>query len=116
MVFDAKFLGPQKRSSKKAVSAIKRLGCEVAKVLNPDALKTVFKLNNEDTKDILVDKIVEEFKLYQIEKIPDSFTEPKTKEERKKSKSSYWKYAYGLLDVEMMDASGESSSCRPLLE
>ena len=45
---------------------------------------------------------MEEFKLYQLEKIPSSFYEAKPKE-KKREVYSYWKYAYGLLDVAATD-------------
>ena len=100
VINDAQFLGHQKQMSKKALNAIKRLSYKVFNALELDVLKREFKLNEDDTKDFLMDQIVEEFKLYQLEDIPKSFFEA-TSDKKKKEKLSYWKYAYGLLDVEI---------------
>lgn len=56
----------------------------------------------------MISKISEEFKIYQLEKLPSSFTEVKT-EQKKTNRASYWRYAYGLLD-ESIENEGSTGS------
>ena len=98
VVYDAQFLGPQKQGTKKSLSAIKRLAREVTNALGPNALKEFYQLKEDESADTVVDRITDEYKIYQLEKIPASFTEVKA-EQRKNNRASYWRYAYGLLDI-----------------
>ena len=72
-----RLLGHQNHSGRKGVSAIKRLCYHVAKALGSDTLTVVFNLKDDDTSNGLADQVFEEFKLYQLEKIPTSFIEAK---------------------------------------
>lgn len=111
VVYDAQFLGPQKRLAKKGVNAVKRLSFEVVKALSPAALKTVFRLKHDENQDMLLDRIAEEYKLYQVEDIPKSFIEGQP-EVKKVYRASYWKYAYQLLDINIEDFSSDSNLVR----
>ena len=78
-----------------------------------DALRKEFKIKEDDTADNLVDMISEEFKLYQLEEIPTSFIKAKPEEKtRRTERRSYWKYAYGLVDVELPDKEETSNFVR----
>ena len=81
MVRDAQFLGNQSHSGRNRLSTIKRLHYHTAKALDSGKLARVFKLNDDDTKDSLPDQVSEEFKLYQLQKIP-SFTKAKREDKR----------------------------------
>ena len=81
VVQDAQFLGNQSRSGRNGLSTIKRLHYHTAKALDSGKLARVFKLNDDDTKDSLADQVSEEFKLYQLQKIP-SFTKAKREDKR----------------------------------
>ena len=106
VVYDAQFLAYNKKSAKRAVKAVKRLSIEVCNALSSDALKAVFRLKNEESKDVVVDRITEEFKLYQIDDIPQSFAEA-LPEKSKKCRTSYWKYAYGIMDINIEEVTAE---------
>jgi hypothetical protein len=88
VVYDAQFLGHRKQGTKKAGKAIKRLSMEVVNALGHKALKSVFVVNENDTADTIIDRICEEYKLYQIENIPESFTEVKV-EQKKATRAFY---------------------------
>lgn len=104
VIYDAQFIGYQSQSldsPKKAANAIKRLAMHVANALGPVALRKEFNLKEGASADDLVDLISEEFKLYQLEAIPKSYTEATPDEKlTRKERPSYWRYAYGLMDVE----------------
>ena len=77
---DAQYLGHQNNGGSKGVLATKRLCYNVCRTLNSDALKKIFNLKDYDFTDSLIDAVMEEFKIYQPEKIPSSFYEAKLKE------------------------------------
>lgn len=92
------------------VSALKRLCYHVAKVLGPNRLTMVFnQLKDDNTSNGLADQVVQEFKRYQLEKIPTSFIEAKP--EVNKRKILLLKYAYSLVDVEIVDTDDNSRFC-----
>ena len=98
VVRDAQYLGHQNNDVGKGAVAIKSLCYNVCRTRNSDALKKIFNMKNDDSTDSLTDAVMEEFKLYQLEKIPSSFYEAKPKE-KKRDVYSFWKYAFGFLHV-----------------
>jgi hypothetical protein len=111
VVRDAQYLCHQNNGGSKGVLAIKRLCYNVCRTLKPDALKKIFNMKDDDSTDSLIDVVTEEFKLFQLEKIPSAFYEAKPKE-KKREVYSYWKYAYGLLDVAATDTDNDSKYVR----
>ena len=81
VVCDAQYLGHQNNGGSKGVLAIKRLSYNVCRTLNCDSLKKIFNMKN-DFMDCLIEAVMEEFKLYQLEKIPSSFMKPNRKRRR----------------------------------
>ena len=113
VVNDVQYISHQSQyRSKKAICAIKSLTNSTVNCLDIDVLRKEFKVKDV-TKDDLVDSIIEEFKLYQLENIPSSFTEVISDQKKKRrQRYSYWKYAYGLIDVETQETSDTSSYVR----
>ena len=64
-------------------------------------------MKDDDSTDILIDAVIEELKLYQLEKIPSSSYEAKPKVKKRKV-YSHWRYAYGLLDAAATDTDKDS--------
>ena len=76
-------------------------------------MRKEFRLKEDDTADNLIDMISEEFKLYQLEEIPRSFIKAKPEEKTQRTeRQSYWKYAYGLVNVELPDKEETSNFVR----
>ena len=102
---DRQFLSHQNNGGSKGVLAVKRLCYNVCRALNSDALKKIFNIKNDDSTDSLVDAVTEEFKLYQLEKIPSSFYEAKPKEKRERcipignTHIIYWMWQQPILTV-----------------
>ena len=71
LLVDVKCLHPLLRKRIRSLEAISRLAKEVIDVLG-DAMHTVFSVKKETTVDQLVDIITAEFRVYQIEDIPDN--------------------------------------------
>lgn len=70
VVLNAKFPGHQNHGNRKRVSAIKMLCYHVAKALDSRTLMTAYNLEDDDTKDSLIDHVSGQFKLYQLLKNP----------------------------------------------
>ena len=107
VVRDGQYLEYQNNGRGEGVLAIKRVYYNVCGTLNSDALKKIFNMKDDDSTDILIDAVIEELKLYQLEKIPSSSYEAKPKVKKRKV-YSYWRYAYGLLDAAATDTDKDS--------
>lgn len=112
VVRDARYLQFSFKEKKSGANAISRICLMIGKTLGSDGLKSYFGSNIKTRYD-LCDKVKHEYSLYQMEKIPDAFI---TKEQEKlqnkpRQASSYWKEAYGLLDIEMNSFSNSYRRC-----
>lgn len=112
-VFDAKYLHPklQHKKKKNAPAAIKRLTRSIVMSLPIEAVKKEFKVK-ESNVDSIVDTIASEFCNYQMEVIPESFYMlQKDKSPKGREQISYWKYAYGIAEVQQADANNDTECC-----
>ena len=98
IIKDARFPQPSLQQSIAAPNAISRLTLSIAQVLGTDEMRRYFKLGSTATKFDLCD-VVKEFGEYQTYKVEDRKGE-ENHEKKKRLQYSYWKYAYGLLDIE----------------
>ena len=62
-----------------------RLCYNVCRMLNSDALKKILNMKDDDSTDSLIDAM-EEFKLYQHQKIPSIFSEAKSSQTRRRDR------------------------------
>ena len=73
-------------------------------------MRRYFKLGSTATKFDLCDAVKKEFREYQTYEVEDRKGE-ESHEKKKRLQYSYWKYAYGLLDIEQTtDKSSEQST------
>ena len=112
VILDARYLQFSLKEKKSGLNAFSRLNLAVGKTLGSEGLKRYFG-DNIKTRYDLCDKVKQEYSLYQMKKIPENFI---TKEEEERTQpltyqqaTSYWKEAYGLVDLQMYF---NSNSCR----
>ena len=98
IIKDVRFVQPSLQQSIAAPNAISRLTLSIAQVLGTDEMRRYVKLGSTATKSDLCD-VVKEFREYQTYKVEDRKGE-ESHEKKKMLQYSYWKYAYGLLDIE----------------
>lgn len=113
VVADARFLHPLMRTSKVAPEAIRRLCSTILPALPDDFIKKKFQsISSEST--LVTDLVMSEFKMYQLESIPKSFYEEQSKKKTSsdREQSSYWKYAYGIADVQRAEPDTDSAFIR----
>jgi hypothetical protein len=112
VVRDARYLQFSFREKKAGTNAISRLSLLIGKTLGSEGLSLYFGSNIKTHYD-LCDKVKHEYSLYQMEKIPDTFIskEQETLVNRPQQATSYWKEAYGLLDIEMYSSSNSYRGC-----
>lgn len=72
VVKDCRFLQPFLQQKKAGVNALSRLSLEIGQALGNDAIQQYFGPKIK-TKYDLCDKVMQEYTLYQLEKIPESF-------------------------------------------
>ena len=76
-----------------------------------EAVKKEVKVKGSNV-DPIVDTIASEFHNYQMEAIPESFYMlQKDKSPKGREKISYWKYAYGIAEVQQADANNDTEYC-----
>ena len=95
----ARFFQLSLQQSIAAPNAISRLTLSIAQVLGTDEMRRYFKLGRTATKFYLCDVVKKEFREYQTCKVEDKKDE-ESHEKKRKLQYSYWKCAYGLLDIE----------------
>ena len=112
VVRDARYLQFSLKEKKSGLNAFSRLSLALGKTSGSGGFKTCFG-DNIKTRYDLCDKVQQEYSLYQMEKIPENII---TKKEEQRTKplayqqaTSYWKEAYGLVDLQMYS---NSNSCR----
>ena len=91
------FFQPLLQQSIAATNTISRLTLSIAQVLGTDEMRKYFKLESTATKFDLCDVVKKEFREYQTYKVEDKDEE--SYENKRRLQCSYWKYAYGLLDI-----------------
>ena len=92
-----------------APNAISRLTLSIAQVLGTDKMRRYFKLGSTATKLALCDAM-KEFREYQTYKAEDK-KDKASHEKKRRLQYSYWKYSYGLLNIEpTADKSNEQST------
>ena len=111
VVRDAQYLGHQNNGGSRGVLVIKRLCYNICRTLNSDALKKIFNMKNDST-DSLIGAVTEEFKLYQLEKIPSSFYEAKQKETRERCIPIRNMHMVVAVDVAATDTDNDSKYVR----
>ena len=110
IIKDARFSQTSLQQSIAAPNAISRLTLSIAQVLGTDEMRRYFKLGSTATKFDLCDAVKKEFREYQTYEVEDRKGE-ESHEKKKRLQYSYWKYAYGLLDIEQTtDKSSEQST------
>ena len=112
VVKDARYLQPGLQQKKASVNAFSRLSLTLGQALGNEAIQHYFSPNIK-TKYDLCDKVKQEYAIYQLEKIPESFVknpEVFTKP-RNFNQNSYWAQAYGLVDVEMLTKESNYKRC-----
>ena len=106
----AKFFQTSLQQSIAAPNALSGLTLSIAQVLGTDEMRRYFKLGSTATKFDLCDAVKKEFREYQTYEVEDRKGE-ESHEKKKRLQYSYWKYAYGLLDIEQTtDKSSEQST------
>ena len=95
----AKFFQPSLQQSIAAPNALSGLTLSIAQVLGTDEMRRYFKLGSTATKFDLYDVVKKEFREYQTYKVEDKKDE-ESHEKNRRIQYLYWKYAYGLLDIE----------------
>ena len=98
IIKDARFPQPSLQKSIAAPNAISRLTLSIAQVLGTDEMRRYVKLGSTATKSDLCDVVKKEFREYQTYKVEDKKDE-ESHEKNRRIQYSYWKYAYGLLDI-----------------
>ena len=102
---NAIYLDPRKRADKQSLSGISNLALEICKPLE-SALSKVFP--NCSSKEDVCDKIRNEWKIYQMEVIQDSYFMQTVEEATKtRHQPSYWEKAFQLADIPII---GEKKS------
>ena len=99
MIKDARFFQSSLQQSIAAPNAISCLTLSIAQVLGTNEMRRYFKLGSTATKFDLCNVVKKEFREYQTYKVEDRKGEG-SHEKKKRLQYSYWKYAYGLLDIE----------------
>ena len=94
----ARFFQPSLQQSIAAPNTIIRLTLSIAQLLGTDEMRRYFKLGSTATKFDLCDVVKKEFREYQTYKVEDKKDE-ESHEKNRRIQYSYWKYAYGLLDI-----------------
>ena len=114
VVRGARYLQFSLKEKKSGLNAFSRLSLAVGKTLGSEGLKTNF-VDNIKTRYDSCNKVKQEYLLYQIEKILESFV---TKEDEERTKpltyqqaTSYWNEAYGLVDLQMYSHSNSYRRC-----
>ena len=114
VVRDARYLQFSLKEKKSGLNAFSRLSLAVGKTLGSEGLKTCFG-GNIKTRYDLCDKGKQECSLYQMEKIPENFITKKEEEHTKpltyQQAVSYWKEAYGLVELQMYSNSNSYIRC-----
>ena len=109
--FDSKFLHPKKQQARSTPGAISRLRRSVVSSLPEETIKKEFKVSISHV-DVVVEVVSSEFRKYQMEIIPESFYLLSQTSEASKGRkqSSYWKYAYGIAEIEHASERQEEES------
>ena len=94
-----RFFQPSLQQSSAALNTISRLTLSIAQVLGADEIRRYFKLGSTATKFDLCAVVKKVFREYQAYKLEDKKDEG-SHEKKRRLQYSYWKYAYGLLDIE----------------
>ena len=96
----ARFFQPSLQKSIIAPNTISCLTLSIAQVLGTDEMRSYvqLKLGSAATKFDLCDVVKKEFREYQTFKVEDKKDE--SHENKRRLQCMYWKYAYGLLDIE----------------
>lgn len=101
IIKDARFFQPSLQQSTVAPNAIGRMTLSVAQALGTDHMRQYFQLGSKATKYDLCDVVKKEFREYQTSKIPeDEKKDVESNGVKARVQYCYWKYAYGLLDIE----------------
>ena len=95
----AKFFQPSLQQSIAAPNALSGLTLSTAQVLGTDEMRRYFMLGSTATKFDLCDVVKKEFREHQTCKVEDKKDEG-SHEKNRRLQYLYWKYAYGLLDIE----------------
>ena len=95
----AKFFQPSLQQSIAAPNALSGLTLSIAQVLGTDEMRRYFKLGSTATKFDLCDVMKKEFREHQTYQLEDKKDEG-SHEKKRRLQYLYWKYAYGLLDIE----------------
>ena len=93
------FLNPLKRNDLEALSSISNLSLSICKALK-DVLPDIFKVSA--TEEEICDHIRNEFRLLQMEEIPESFYKKNIVQCPKRKQPSYWEKAFELLKYQML--------------
>ena len=95
----ARFFQLSLQQSIAAPNAVSGLTLSIAQVLGTDEMRRYFKLGSTATKFDLCDVMKKEFREHQTYQLEDKKDEG-SHEKKRRLQYLYWKYAYGLLDIE----------------
>ena len=98
VILHAQYLHPKKRKDSHSANAISNLSFKIVSTLGNRAKKEVFGSSYETTVDDNVDKIRQEWKIYQVENIPfayfqKDFNFSSRSSAKQKSQDAYWEKA-----------------------
>ena len=99
IIKDTRFFQPSLQQSIAAPNAISRLTLSIAQVLGTDEMRRYFKLGSTATKFDHCDVVKKGFREDQTYKVEDKKDE-ESHEKKIRLQYSYWKYRYGLLNIE----------------
>ena len=99
IIKDVRFVQPSLQQSIAAPNAISRLTLSIAQVLGTDEMRRYFKLGSTATKFDHCDVVKKGFREDQTYKVEDKKDE-ESHEKKIRLQYSYWKYRYGLLNIE----------------
>ena len=99
IIEDVRFFQPSLQQSIAAPNAISRLTLSIAQVLGTDEMRRYFKLGSTATKFDHCDVVKKGFREDQTYKVEDKKDE-ESHEKKIRLQYSYWKYRYGLLNIE----------------
>ena len=110
-LFDAQCLSPLNRTRKSGADRASRLAEDLIDAIGEENAMKLFGFNNDITKHSMMDELKHQYKLYQLEKLPDDFHKlPATdgKKRSGRSQHSYWKEAYGQLQIDITKVENEN--------
>ena len=95
----AQYLNPSLRTDAASTSAVSNLALCVAIVLT-NCLHSVFGISVDETREGLVDLVRNQWRMYQVETIPEEWYQMKDEGPSTRVQQSYWKYALGICMIE----------------